>query len=283
MGQESSKWTDKAIVILTGGIVLAAAVQTVIFKKQWKEMSDAGKQTDQMLGLVKKQVENMSQQARDTHELALQAKNQADNTAEFAKAAIDQAKKLEAGVVETHALASAAKMQADTAAAANKIALDATTVDERAWVSVDVGEKTGNFSVTMRNTGKTPAINVTEVTAFAGGKRMGPPEVDFSKDSSSAIMLPKNAPPEFLEQLKKEGFIRDRPPSGYVIAPGDTQIASDYQGQFTQIFRIEGNRIYVQGRVTYDDIFGKSHETLFCYWFAPPSDFVMCNDHNKMN
>jgi hypothetical protein len=86
-----------------------------------------------------------------------------------------------------------------------------------------------------------------------------------------------------LETLKKEGYIRDHPPTGYVIAPGATQIASDYQGKFTQIFRIEGDRVYVQGRVTYDDVFGHAHETIFCYWFAPPSDFVMCNDHNRMN
>jgi Domain of unknown function (DUF4386) len=32
----------------------------------------------------------------------------------------------------------------------------------------------------MKNTGKSPAINVTEVTAFAGGKLMGPPDVDLS-------------------------------------------------------------------------------------------------------
>jgi hypothetical protein len=37
----------------------------------------------------------------------------------------------------------------------------AMKIDERAWVSVDVGEKTGTFSVTMHNTGKTPALNVT--------------------------------------------------------------------------------------------------------------------------
>jgi len=156
-------------------------------------------------------------------------------------------------------------------------------LDQRAWVTVDVGEKTGNFAVAMKNTGRSPAINVTEVTAFAGGKRVGPPDIDLSQNSSSPISLPPNTPKEFLETLKKEGYVRDRPPTGYVIAPGATQIASDYQGRFTQIFKIEGDRVYVQGRVTYDDVFGSPHETIFCYWFAPPSDFVMCNDHNKMN
>jgi hypothetical protein len=169
----------------------------------------------------------------------------------------------------------------------NEKALDATiassNLDQRAWVSVDVGEKTGNFAVTMRNTGRTPAINAAEVTAFSGGTGIAPPEVDFSRNSSSPLPIPKNLPPDILEKMKREGYIRDKPPTGYVIAPGDTQIASDYQGKFGQLFKIEGNRAYVQGRVTYDDVFGRSHETIFCFWFAPPSDFVMCNDHNKMN
>lgn len=261
--------TDLRMVISTIVIAVATVVNVGVAYRMWVEMHTVGADTHDLAVAAGKQADA--------------AKSQANNTAVLARAAVDQVKSLEAGVAETHALASAAKIQADTAAAANKIALDATTVDERAWVSVDVGEKAGNFSVTMRNTGKSPAINVSEVTAFAGGNRMGPPEVDFSQDSSSAVLLPKDAPPELLERLKKEGFIRDRPPSGYVIAPGDTQIASVYQGKFTQIFRIGGDRVYVQGRVTYNDIFGKFHETLFCYWFAPPSDFAMCNDHNKMN
>lgn len=160
---------------------------------------------------------------------------------------------------------------------------DAFLADQRAWVSVDVGEKTGTFAVTMRNSGKTPAINVTEATAFSGGPRMAAPEGDFSHNSSSAVPIPKSLPPDALKWMKHEGFIRDKPPTGYVIAPGDTQIASDYQGRFAQLFRIEGERAYIQGRVTYDDIFGNTHETIFCFWFAPPSDFIMCNDHNKMN
>lgn len=172
-----------------------------------------------------------------------------------------------------------------------KAALDAAIgqyrLDQRAWITVEVNEKTGNFAVAMRNTGKTPAVDVTEVTAFTASKRFGPPDVDLSENSSSPIPILKNASPEILEHLREEGFVRDHPPTGYVIAPGDTQIGSDYQGKFMQIFGFDTNdprtRAYIQGKVTYDDIFGGHHETTYCYWFAPPSDFVMCNDHNKMN
>jgi len=70
MIRESPKWTDIAIVILTVGIVFAAAVQTVIFKKQWKEMSDAGKQTDQLIRLYGNQVEGIKDLAKEERRYA---------------------------------------------------------------------------------------------------------------------------------------------------------------------------------------------------------------------
>src|SRR5260370_20825473 len=123
MSRENAKWTDIAIVILTAGIVLAAVVQTVIFNKQWKEMHDSG---------------------TDTHDLAVAAKAQAD----AAKAQADRTKDLaDRALVQTRVI----RALVDQADRANDIALGAMEANERAWVSVDVGEKTGNFSVTMRN------------------------------------------------------------------------------------------------------------------------------------
>jgi hypothetical protein len=42
-------------------------------------------------------------------------------------------------------------------------------------------------------------------------------------------------------------------------------------------------RLYIQGKFTYEDIFGKSHESRFCYWYAAQDEFPMCSDHNYMN
>jgi hypothetical protein len=47
---EPAKWTDKAVVILTGGILIAAALQTYIFHRQRTEMTEGGKQTDKIIG-----------------------------------------------------------------------------------------------------------------------------------------------------------------------------------------------------------------------------------------
>jgi hypothetical protein len=217
---------------------------------------------------------------RDANQVRIDAKEAVDAQTKLADRSAEQAKQSADAAREQLKVAKDQAMAAKNSVGTVQLQM---RLDQRAWVTVDVGEKTGNFAVSMKNTGRSPAINVTEVTAFGGGKRMGPPDVDLSQNSSSPVPLPQNAPKELLETLKKEGYIRDRPPTGYVIAPGATQIASDYQGKFTQIFRIEGDRVYIQGRVTYDDVFGSPHETIFCYWFAPPSDFVMCNDHNRMN
>lgn len=273
------------------GIALVIAGVSALFGfMQWSASDKAAKVAEQS----RKDAIAANEQQRQDSETALTRqqkesdkllKVQTDNASEAYRVADRSAKAAEK-------IAEAAREQlrfsSDQATAA-KNSVEAVQLqlrlDQRAWVTVDVGEKTGNFAVTMKNTGKSPAINVTmvTVTTFGGERRVGPPDVDLSKNSSSPIALPQNAPKEFLDTLKKEGYIRDRPPTGYVIAPGATQIASDYQGKFTQIFGVGRERPYVQGRVTYDDVFGQPHETIFCYWFSPPSDFVMCSDHNQMN
>jgi hypothetical protein len=143
-------------------------------------------------------------------------------------------------------------------------------VDQRAWLSVDVGEETGTFAVRMHNTGKTPALNVTYAVSISGGNLGVIPEVeDILKKANSST-----GPP---------GTIKDHLPTGYVIAPNKSEIASNYGGKFSQAFELSAERAYIQGRITYDDVFGLKHETLFCYWYASPNAFPMCNDHNKMN
>ena len=67
--REKRDWgkpTDKAIVFLTLGILIAAVAQTVIFKKQWQEMSAAGKQTDQLIDLYRQQAQASADLANAT-------------------------------------------------------------------------------------------------------------------------------------------------------------------------------------------------------------------------
>jgi hypothetical protein len=271
------RWAVR-LSLIAGVVALCAAIFT-----GWQawEAHQTRKDTQAQFERAQQRADRDAEQARKDSQQALEQQTKlADRSAEQAKRSADSASQL---VRTASDLVAAARDQAARAKDNVEAIQDQIRLDQRAWVTVDVGEKTGTFAVAMRNTGRTPAINATAVTAFSGGNRMGPPDVDLSRNSSSAIAVPPNAPKEFLERLRKEGYVRDKPPTGYVIAPGATQVSSDYQGKFTQIFSIGGDRAYIQGRVTYDDVFGKAHETTFCYWFVPPSDFVMCNDHNKMN
>jgi len=264
------RWNVR-IAIIAAAVALCAAAFT-----GWTawEAHQARKDSQDQFEKAQQRADRDSAQMRKDSQEALELQTQ------VATRAADQARRSADAAFEQ------LKISRDQAAAAERSVNtieNQMDLDQRAWVTVDVGERTGNFSVAMKNTGRSPALNVTAVTAFSGGKPSGPPEIDLSRNSSSPIQLPPNVPQEIKEKLREEGWIKDHPPTGYVIAPGDTQIASDYQGKFSQIFSIHADRAYVQGRVTYDDIFGKHHETTFCYWFAPPSDFVMCNDHNNMN
>jgi hypothetical protein len=284
--RQTSNW-NKLMVLLTTVVAASTAVYTFYARKQFMamngqlaEMRSTSGQTEQLIRLYQQQLSELHKQASDTHELALQAKNQADMTRLVADRAFAQAE-------ATHKLADEAERSGD-------IAIGSNEANVRAWLTVNVGEKTGTFAISMHNTGKSPALNVTYVSAFTSGRRGAIPSVDLSRNSSSPISVPDNAPKEFLERLARDGYIRGHPPTGFVIAPDATEVASDYQGKFLQIFRMAGDRAYVQGRVTYDDIFGKSHQTTFCYRAElpqtslaagtfPASDFIMCNDHNSMD
>jgi hypothetical protein len=138
--------------------------------------------------------------------------------------------------------------------------------DERAWLSVEVGEKNGKFGVVMKNTGKTPALNILYFASFVGGPRG---------------VLPQISAPNTQELHH------------FLVAPGDVQTADNFELNYLQAFNLGGDRNYVQGDISYDDIFGKTHHTVYCYWTEPPpvrqpgvfpsSTFTMCGEHNKMD
>lgn len=168
----------------------------------------------------------------------------------------------------------------------------ALVADQRAWVNVYVGEKAGNFAVTLNNTGKTPALKVTYTAGFRGGKRGVIPDLDLTTNSSSPVSA--NTSPEMVERLKQEGYIKDRPLSGYIVAPNSSVDPSLWKVRFSQFMAMPGSQVaYVEGRITYDDVFGGKHKTDFCYFadlplqalppgVFPESDFIMCKDHNAM-
>jgi len=161
-----------------------------------------------------------------------------------------------------------------------KIAFDAANkqaiLSQRAWLHVlvqtqahtngqpfVVGEPL-EIRATTKNTGRTPAINIKSVTKRdvtardAGGKFLEPPFVYRDAD--------------------------------YVFNGNLTPDGSSY-GDFVKPFtstdldRIISQkvRMYVHGRVEYDDVFGANHWINFCTFLLPTGAWATCPDHNEMD
>jgi hypothetical protein len=134
------KWTDIAIVILTFGIVVAAILQTLIFKKQWTEMHSAGEQTDKLICAANEIKSSLIIANRQNSDAV-------DRTLKKSQEIADASSKLsERSLTST---------------------IEASKLDERAWVSAELatGFPTNDGSYTIqfpiKNTGKTAATNIT--------------------------------------------------------------------------------------------------------------------------
>jgi hypothetical protein len=206
---------------------------------QWREMKSSSVDTRALADAAKKQSEKMS--------------DMSDAADKIRQAAQDM-------VVQDQRIADNAQHSLDTSIATSRL-------DQRAWVSIEVGERNGTFSVAMKNTGKTPALNVIYDAQFRGGGRGQIPEV---------------LPPDPQRNLLR-----------FLIPPGEAQTASVYEMNYLHAFNLGGDRNYVQGDIVYDDVFGKTHHTIYCYWTEPPpirqpgvfppSVFTICGTHNKMD
>jgi hypothetical protein len=253
-----------------GLLTVINVIATIVYVRTFIKASAATtEQTEKLISAANIQV-------GAANKMADAAQTQATKMTELAGQATTQA-------IATNSLARQAERSADIAAQSLQVNRELSQEDRRAWVSAEIGDRAGKFFIAMHNTGKTPAINVTYVAAFSPGKLGVVPEVDLTTNSSSPIVT-NNLPPQIVEELKKQGTIPSHPPTGYVIAPGKSEISSYFGAQFDRIFGFPPDqRMYIQGRFTYEDIFGRKHETRFCFWYASPVEFPMCTDHNYMN
>ena len=268
-GTVAERINTRLTMIITFLTLINVAATVVYVRTVRKATRDTGLQTDKLIAAA-----NVQSQAAG--KMANASESQAQTMAELAREATSQA-------VATNALALQAKRSADAAKEGLQASADSSHEDRRAWVSAEIGEKSGKFFIAMHNTGKTPAVKVTYQVAFAPGKLGIIPKVDLSRDSSTPIDT-KNMPPDLMERLKKDGLIPDHSLTGYVVAPGKSEISSYFGGEFSQIIGFPPDeRMYIQGRLTYEDIFGGKHETRFCYWLASQADFPLCADNNYMN
>jgi hypothetical protein len=150
------------------------------------------------------------------------------------------------------------------------LAADNFRVQQRAWVSawVEVIERTDkyiDFRVHSKNTGATPALNVSSEYGHLLKDRGYVLESDFSLDNT------KLANPE------KKGSRSVIPPHEFIMTPkfGVNLVTAKDAAIDKESW------LFVCGTITYDDIFGQSHTTTFCQR-VEGKEMVWANTHNSI-
>jgi hypothetical protein len=153
---EKPKWTDKAIVILTGGIVFLAGMQ-------WYEMCNSGMQTDKIIAADERLAKANERFATSMETTATNSKTAFDATlAEMQK---------QSGAMRD--AAGASKSQSDTARNELSTTIDNARFDQRAWLGIadfkviefEKG-KTFKVDVGVSNSGKTPALDISQASNY---------------------------------------------------------------------------------------------------------------------
>jgi hypothetical protein len=166
--------------------------------------------------------------------------------------------------------AAAAKDNAVQAAKSFNATIDQFRLDQRAWVGIDAWggiPKIGEpfiISVQIKNSGKTPALNVQLFSQEEPIKRGEKPTFSYAeRNSKTKGILPPNATmtinlnttkgvsmnKETMEQLGKEDYV-----------------------------------IYVYGKIIYDDVFGESHWIKFCsYLRADFKGYDIYSEYNEID
>lgn len=152
----SIKWTDRAIVILTGGLVFAAILQVIAALLQWNAMN---RQERQMRRSVIEARRASNRQSRDTRAAIKSSEDTAAQQASSTRAAI-----------------SAANDQSAAAREANELSRMTLVAEQRPWISAkpfvanDLSWVNETLVVTIgfrvKNTGRTPAIHVLAYADF---------------------------------------------------------------------------------------------------------------------
>jgi hypothetical protein len=152
-------------------------------------------------------------------------------------------------------------------------------LDQRAWVGpieatrkTDVaGKVVTGLGIIMTNSGKTPGRNVVT-------------HIDWNMIPVTSRQLPDASKYTFnYEHEGKSGV----PGSKSVMQPSTRRsywIDQWPSPEQARSIAKETLLLYIYGRITYDDIFGKQHLTLFCVYYDPDlSNVHSCPVHNDAN
>ncbi len=210
----------------------------------------------------------------DTHTLAEQAKKQADKMSNMSDAADKIRAAAENMVIQDQRIADNAHTAMDASNKQSKVALDATIsaskLDQRAWIGVGdfrvtqfEKDKSFKIDVEIKNSGKTPALDMTDGMRYGiePSSIFGPRDEWFNMIVTTAEAIP----PQGSHTMHMEIPLP-------VIAP------------FFDAIKAKTMSLYIVGVILYKTISKEDGRAEFCLVMVDPDklDVAYCRTHNNM-
>ncbi len=216
--------------------------------------------------VLRNQLQEMHQSGIDTHALAgaaSDAANAASDQADAAQQFSDTAEDINGGIAGAVGQLEAAAGNAKAGIRATQAAM---RLDQRAWMGITAVSgkpeegKPFDISISFKNSGRTPARHVVMYGMYDPSPRGGKPR--FPLENSVANKL---------------GEI---PPNGdrnFVLHPNQGVKLSKID-----VDTVLGITVWVHGRLTYDDVFGRPHWLTYCVSMMGDSGvYGFCDEHNE--
>lgn len=144
----------------------------------------------------------------------------------------------------------------------------ASLLEQRAWIGVEdirglpEMNKPLTITIVFKNTGKTPAKNVKLIDTYKGIEKGNELKFDY--------------PPPATEESRGVIFPQSILHNDFTPGKGGTIQEIDFNRISSQQVKL-----FVHGKITYDDIFSNEHWTTFCYYLvAEASGWAACKEYN---
>lgn len=132
-------------------------------------------------------------------------------------------------------------------------------VGQRAYLSIkdisilEIGSGSAAFSALCENTGKTPATNISAMSATMIGRSALSKDEGLSFDTSTSRLYPLLPPGSFFRLIGR---------------------TTHYSREEERLIEKGVARLYFAGKVEYEDVFGKRHKKEFCAFYRPKKDLL---------
>lgn len=246
-------------------MVLFTAVIAFWAGLQWYEMHGSGKQADKLITAATKLADAARDQAQAAKDTANATGKQVDAANRFASSAEGINQGVAGAVIQLQAAAKNAK---DSIEATQK----AMRLDQRAWVGpvavsqfeLKAGEIIPTIVVTVRNSGKTPALAMTSITTMQF----------VNPGQSFHPTLGKTATPQAIDVIQ---------PNGELQLPSSLGMTKLNDAAIDRL-RAGASILYVYGEVKYRDVFDAEHVSRFCMFVSRDlKTLSSCDEYNEAN